>query len=200
MSMLGGKPVYVALLHGPVLNRQGLEVTTAVTNMDIHDISRTARTYGARGYFIVTPIAPQRGLVERILEHWRKPDAKDWHPDRVEALSLVRLVSSFDEVLESIRAETGLAPGEKPEVVFTDARPKYGEQKNSVNYAELRGRWQTDMKPALIVFGTGFGISERFLPVVDTFLAPIFGPDTSYNHLSVRAATAAIMDRLFGDR
>ena len=35
-------------------------VTTAVTNMDIHDIARTARTYGLGGYYVSSPVAAQR--------------------------------------------------------------------------------------------------------------------------------------------
>ena len=56
-------PVYVALLHYPMVNRNGAIVTTAVTNMDIHDISRSARTFGAKGYFILAPIEDQQELV-----------------------------------------------------------------------------------------------------------------------------------------
>ncbi len=36
--------LYVALLHHPVLDKNGLVVTTALTTMDIHDIARSART------------------------------------------------------------------------------------------------------------------------------------------------------------
>ena len=39
-------PLAVALVHHPVLDRRGDRVTTAVTNLDLHDIARTARTYG----------------------------------------------------------------------------------------------------------------------------------------------------------
>ncbi len=52
--------VYCALLHYPVKDREGAVVTTAVTNLDVHDIARSARAYGLKGYFIVTPIEAQR--------------------------------------------------------------------------------------------------------------------------------------------
>ncbi|TMA55668.1 MAG: RNA methyltransferase, partial [Deltaproteobacteria bacterium] len=48
--------VYLALLHYPVYDKNAQVVTTAVTNMDIHDISRAGRTYGVRGFFVVTPV------------------------------------------------------------------------------------------------------------------------------------------------
>ena len=38
--------LYVALLHHPVYDKNGAVVTTAVTNMDVHDFGRLARTYG----------------------------------------------------------------------------------------------------------------------------------------------------------
>ncbi|MCK4534238.1 MAG: RNA methyltransferase, partial [Syntrophobacterales bacterium] len=64
------KNLYIALLHYPVYNKRGDIVTTAVTNMDIHDISRSARTYGVKRFYIITPIEQQQVFVERILHHW----------------------------------------------------------------------------------------------------------------------------------
>jgi len=190
-------PVYVVLLHHPIRNRNGLEVTTAVTNMDIHDIARTARTYGVKRYFIVTPIQDQHELVGRILAHWRTDRAKVEHPDRVEALSGVELAGTFSEVKERIHSETG----EWPEVVLTDAR----QMPNQVSYTEFRRDWQEAVakgrtRPLVIVYGTGWGVAESFFSEVHRILDPIYGPgkEAGYNHLSVRAAAAVILDRLFG--
>lgn len=188
-------PVYIALLHFPMVNRNGQIVTTAVTNMDIHDISRSARTFGMKGYFIVTPIEDQQELVGRILSHWSTEKSRQYHPDRFEALSLLRLVRTFDEVKAAIRAEQG----QDPEVVLTDARPL----PNSVSYAEYRRELsdpKREGKPVLVVFGTGWGISDVFYPEVHRILAPVYGPEgkEGYNHLSVRSAVAIILDRLFG--
>lgn len=188
-------PVYLVLLHTSVVNRKGALVTTAVTNMDIHDISRSSRTYGLKGYYLVTPIEDQHELVGRILAHWRTEDSRAYHPDRVEAVSLVRLARSFEEVKASIFAECG----EYPEVVLTDARPI----PNSLSYAEYRRELedpQRPKKPVALVFGTGWGVSDTFYPEVHRILAPVYGPEgkEGYNHLSVRAAAAIILDRLFG--
>ena len=60
----------IALVHHPVLDAQGAIVTTAVTNLDVHDLARSARTYGCSDYFVVHPIAAQRELVARICDHW----------------------------------------------------------------------------------------------------------------------------------
>ena len=191
-------PAYLALLHHPITNRHGELVTTAVTNLDIHDIARSSRTFGLKGYFIVTPIEMQHELVGRILTHWRDPKSREYHPDRFEAVSLVRLVRNFDEVKAAIAAENG---GELPEVVLTDARP----QPNTISYATYREELaQKDRtRPAVIVFGTGWGVSDVFYPEVDRILAPVNGPEGGqeqggYNHLSVRSAVAIILDRLFG--
>jgi hypothetical protein len=163
--------------------------------MDIHDISRSARTFGVKGYFLVTPIEDQHELVERILTHWRTERSRTYHPDRVEAVSLVRLAKSFEDVKAAIRAEHG----ENPEVVLTDARPL----PNTVSYAEYRRELadpNRPKKPMILVFGTGWGVSDAFYPEVHRILAPVYGPEgvEGYNHLSVRSAVAIILDRLFG--
>lgn len=188
-------PVYIALLHAPMVNRKGDIVTTSVTNLDIHDISRSARTFGVRKYFVMTPIEDQHELMGRILGHWRTERSQQYHPDRVEAVSLVQMTRSFEEIKDWIRAEHG----ENPEVVLTDARPL----PNSVSYADYRRELadpDRSQKPVLVVFGTGWGISDVFYPEVHRILAPVYGPGGAegYNHLSVRSAVAIILDRLFG--
>lgn len=187
-------PVYVALLHHPIRNRHGQVVTTAVTNMDIHDIARSARTFGVRKFFLVTPIRLQHELVGRILSHWTSDHSRHYHPDRVEALKTVQLVSTFGEVKEQITAECR----EQPEVVMTDARPL----PNALSYSEYRKALNAPerSRPVLLVFGTGWGISETFYPEVHRILAPVCGPEgvEGYNHLSVRAAVGIILDRLLG--
>jgi hypothetical protein len=37
--------------------------------MDIHDIARSAATYGLRRFFVVRPVRALRALSEKILEH-----------------------------------------------------------------------------------------------------------------------------------
>ena len=189
----------MALLHHPMTNRKGEVVTTAVTNLDIHDIARSACTYGMKRYFILTPIEVQHELVGRILGHWQKPQSREFHPDRFEALSLVKLVHQFSEIRSIIRAECG----EDPEVVMTDARPlddpRFAEPMSYADYRRILEE-PNRTRPALIVFGTGWGIEKSFYPEVDRILAPIYGSEGAkgYNHLSVRAAVAIILDRLRG--
>jgi hypothetical protein len=163
--------------------------------MDLHDISRTAKTYGISRYFLVTPIQAQHDLIERILSHWRTEQSAQYHPDRFAALALTQMVKTFEDVKEAIRAECG----QDPEVVMTDARPL----PNLVSYVDYRRELETNAKgtkPIAIVFGTGWGIAETFYPEVHRILAPVYGPEGEggYNHLSVRSAAAIILDRLFG--
>ncbi|HEY6838272.1 MAG TPA: RNA methyltransferase, partial [Geobacteraceae bacterium] len=54
-------------------------------------------------------------------------------------------------------------------------------------------------QPYLLVFGTGWGLTEELFERADLVLRPIKGPG-SYNHLSVRSAAAIILDRLLGER
>jgi len=42
--------IYVALAHYPVVNKNGDIIASAVTNLDLHDISRAAKTSGLARY------------------------------------------------------------------------------------------------------------------------------------------------------
>jgi hypothetical protein len=181
-------PVYCALVHHPVVDRQGEEVTTSVTNLDVHDIARSARTYGLRGYFVVSPIEAQHPVVQRIVDHWCSGAGKHRFPERGEAIALVELCLSIDEAIAAIEAREG----EPPRLVVTSAKP--GPDRTS--YAEEAERLRAGSQPTLLLFGTGHGLSDRVLQRADAFLEPIKGP-TDFNHLSVRAAVAISLDRLF---
>ncbi len=194
-SRLGVHKTVAVLLHYPVTNRQGEPITTAVTNLDIHDIARSCRTYEVDHYYLVNPIVEQIELVKRILGHWETPKSQEWHPDRFEALSRIKIVPYFQDVKADLAA---LYPDLALEVAMPDARPL----PNQLSYPEIRKKWENEEKPSVkvIVFGTGGGVSPVFFSEVHTFLAPIYGPlaENGYNHLSVRAAAAVILDRLFG--
>ena len=181
--------VYCALVHYPVVNRQGEEVTTSVTNLDVHDIARSARTYGLRGYFVVSPIEAQHPVVQRIVDHWCSGAGKHRFPERGEAIALVETCLCVDDAIAAIEAREG----QTPRLVVTSA--KSGPDRTS--YAEEAERLRTGSQPTLLLFGTGHGLSDRVLQRADVFLEPIVGP-TDFNHLSVRAAVAITLDRLFG--
>jgi len=71
-------------------------VTTAVTNIDIHDLARAARTFDVRATFIVTPIEQQRSLVGRILGHWESGEGASHNPIRARAFERLRVAEDID--------------------------------------------------------------------------------------------------------
>lgn len=183
--------LYLALLHHPVLDKNGAIVTTAVTNIDIHDIARSAATYGVRRFFVVTPVRALRALSERIIEHWETGFGSTYNTTRKEALALVGIETDLDGALVAIERETGA----RPTIVVTSARPAA----QTIGFDTLRARLAAADGPYLLVFGTGWGLAPEVLQRADLRLAPVLGP-TPYNHLSVRAAAAIILDRLHGAR
>lgn len=180
-------PLYVILVHWPVYNKRGEVVTTAVTNMDIHDLARIGKTYGIRGLFIATPVRALRMLSEKILEHWETGYGATYNETRKVALALARTVADLDQAILEIERETG----ERPVLIATSARP--GERRSS--FAAVRSRLETESVPHLLMLGTGWGLVEEIVGRAEVVLEPIVGP-TDYNHLPVRAAAAILLDRL----
>jgi hypothetical protein len=181
--------LFIALIHHPVLDRNGRIVTSAITSLDLHDLARSAHTYGVRGFFVVHPIAEQRQFAATVLDHWRFDFGRAFDGRRREALELVRIVADLDEAL----AQAAELCGSRPLLVHTSARTAGG-----IDAAELRARLQQPgAPPAMIMFGTGFGLAPAIRERADLMLAPIAGAG-DYNHLSVRAAAAIILDRLRG--
>lgn len=183
--------LYVVLLHYPVYDKNGAVVTTAVTNMDVHDIGRLSRTFGVRGFFVCTPVETLRRLVARIMRHWDIGPGATYNSTRREALALVRQAPDLDAVVADIEKETG----QLPFIVTTSAR----DAPDRMPFDALRQRLRTDGPPHLLVFGTGWGLHESIMTRADGVLEPIRGSG-DYNHLSVRSACAIILDRLRNDR
>lgn len=205
--------VFVVLLHSPMVDRTGKEVTTAVTNLDIHDIARSCKTFGVARYFIVNPQEEQERMVKAILDHWKQEVSRTHHPSRAQALDLVRFARTFEEAFNEASLEAGSATGKArlPFVVMPDARDLSKYFSEIWSYEELRGRMETrripgdgsgddELRPVMIVFGTGWGISPTFFEKVDQVLAPLRSRGNRYNHLSVRAAAAIVLDRVLGEK
>lgn len=182
-------PFYVALLHYPVLDRNQEVITSSVTNMDLHDIARSCRTFGVKGYFVVHPSPDEQALNRRILSHWNSGYGERSHPTRKDALGLVRLVHRFEDVEGQIQDETGQLPFK----IGTSARV-VGAQRH-MRPDDLKR--QLELSPVLLVFGTGYGLTSDWNSRLEAFLGPISGP-SDFNHLSVRSAVAIYLDRLFG--
>jgi len=185
------RDLYLALLHHPVYDKNGAVVTTAVTNMDVHDVGRIARTFAVRAFYVATPVATLRRLVERIIRHWETGPGATYNHTRKEALALVRLAHDLEAVVADVEREAGRLP----RLVATTAR----EGGPRLSFAALRRRLREDGPPELLVLGTGWGLTEDVLRRADDVLEPVRGTG-EYNHLSVRSAAAIILDRLRSDR
>lgn len=176
----------IALVHYPVLDRRGDIVTSAVTNLDIHDLARLATTYDLSRYYLVTPAVEQQTLACRIIEHWQKGAGASYNPDRCQALDCLRVVNSLDEALADWRTLAG------PEslAVLTGARHQDG-----IDYPQASAL--AAEHPVMLVFGTGHGLAPNLYTPDRLCLAPLRAGQ--YNHLSVRTAAAIVLDRLIGE-
>lgn len=183
--------LYVALIHYPVYDKHRHVVTTAVTNIDVHDIARSCRTYGVKNLYVVTPVDALRGLVRKIMRHWQEGSGSHYNPNRKEALDLVRL----ERTLEGVEIDIEEESGHTPTVVVTSARQLPG----ALGYPELAAELAESDRPYLLLLGTGWGLADEVIQRASGCLEPISSP-AGYNHLSVRAAAAIILDRLLGTR
>jgi len=190
-SLPAGSRVSIALLHYPVYDRNSRVIATAVTNLDLHDIARLARTFGLFRYYVVTPVEEQRTLAERIRAHWQDGWGGSYNPDRRKALELLRVAPDLDAVLADLEENYHRSA----RIVVTGAK----ERPDAVSFEGLRQRIQDAEDHFLLLFGTGWGLTDEIFDLADFVLEPIKGAG-EYNHLSVRAAAAIILDRILGQR
>lgn len=182
--------VFVALLHYPMNNKRGDIVTTSVTNLDLHDIARAARTYDVEGFYVVHPSISQQRLISDILSYWQDGYGGTYNPDRKEAFSRLHHSNTLEEAIQQIEQKTG----KKVYTVATDAK----QYSNSISYKAMREKIFTEENVYLLLFGTGWGMTQELLNTCNYILAPVQG-GSDYNHLSVRSAVSIIIDRLLGE-
>jgi hypothetical protein len=178
--------LYIGLVHYPVLNKHNETVQTSVTNLDIHDIARSASTFGVKRYFIITPDETQQEFVNKIISFWQAESGQTYNADRSKALSKITLTESIATSKKMITTQEGM----QPIVITTTAR----QMNNQIDTEKLSQLYQAN-QPLLILFGTGHGLIETIHDEEDYILKPIEGID-GYNHLSVRSAVAIILDRI----
>lgn len=182
---------YVALMHADVMVRGSEQVgTTSVTSIDIHDIARSAKTYGLKQFFIVTPLKDQQHIVKTLLDFWQKGAGFAYNESRFEALKEVDLVESLDQVIAEIEKKEG----KKPLLIVTSAREMSSIP--TISYDDQATVW-AHQRPVLLILGTGGGLSQELMDRCDYRLKPLVG-FSNYNHLSVRSAAAVIFDRWLG--
>jgi hypothetical protein len=180
------RPLAMAMVHYPVLDRRGDVVSAAVTNLDIHDLARLAATYGLARFYLVVPVPEQQILVERIVAHWCKGFGANYNSDRRTALDTLEIVSDIEGAETNWRS----LAGSDSLTVLTGARHSDG-----LDFASAR---QLGVEhPLLLVFGTGHGLADALYSPSRLRLSALRAGQ--YNHLSVRTAAAIIVDRLIGE-
>jgi len=180
--------VSIAIIHYPVYDKNGDVVATSVTNLEIHDIARTCMTFGIELCYIVTPLARQREIAEKLIHHWTDGYGSCYNPARGEALKKVVIRAGVDEMLEHVTGD--------PIIVGTSSRERPDK---TLSYSEIQALIEKGTRPVLILFGTGWGLSTEVVDRCEKMLMPIRGT-ADYNHLSLRVAVGIILDRIFGER
>ena len=181
--------LYTGLVHYPVYNKNHQRIASAITTFDLHDLARLSRTYDVKAFFVITPLEGQQVLADRIRRHWTEGYGARYNRHRREAFKLVSVVPTLGRAVNAI-AET---EGEPPLLIATHASK---QQRRSISW-EKAGRLIRKEKVVLLIFGTAWGLDDAVLSRADYVLDPISGR-ADYNHLSVRAAAAIILDRLAG--
>lgn len=182
--------LFVSLVHYPVYNKKKQIINTSLTNLDLHDIARASTTFGVEKYYLVQPQEAQIELIQTLLSHWREGFGAAYNPDRHNALDRVEIVKALEDAEQEITA----VYGEKPKVICTTANVQEG----MIPYQEMRKTMKKLGGNFLLVFGTGWGLTDELLDRADFVLRPIYGAG-EYNHLSVRSAVSIILDRLMGE-
>lgn len=183
-----GYSAYISLIHYPVYNKDRRTIASAFTNIDVHDIARASKTYDIKKFFLVNPVREQQELVERVVSHWVTGAGAKFNPKRKTALENVEICSTIDDSVKRIEE----LEGKKPRIVATDAK----FYKNMIGYNVLRKKIMNEDTPYLIMFGTGWGLTDEIMSRCDYILKPVKGYN-KFNHLSVRSAVSIILDRLF---
>lgn len=176
--------LHLALLHAPVVNKFGETVAVSLTNLDVHDIARVSRTCGLGGYYIATPLSDQRKLLDKLTAHWLGGPGSKANPDRSEAIGTIRPANDLDEIVADVERRCGQAP----KVIASTARGV-----GDTSHAGVRE--MLEEHPVVLVMGTAHGLAPEVLQRADGVLRPLYGL-SRYNHLSVRSATAMMVDRI----
>ena len=106
-------------------------------------------------------------------------------------MTLLQIVPAVADVYAALGGRSNV------DLYVTSAR---GAGRTVMTYPEARQRMNGSERTSLVLFGTGWGLAPELIDGSDVLLAPLEGVGSGYNHLSVRAACAIVVDRLFGTR
>ncbi len=127
-------------------------------------------------------------FVSRVIDHWRVGAGKKFNPMRKTALTMVEPIESLEKAIEHMESDD-------LQVIATSAK----ESALIPQWSFRETREKMLEKDTLLVFGTGFGLSDEALQLCNSCIEPIrgFGAE-DYRHLSVRSAVSICLDRLRG--
>ena len=145
-------------------------------------------TFGIELCYIVTPLPKQRQIMEKLIHHWEHGYGAKYNPIRSAALKKVRIKNDMNEMLEEIKQD-----GE-PIIIGTSSLER-GHK--IIGYGELSQWTGNSERPFLMLFGTGWGLTDETIDLCEKMLPPVKGAG-EYNHLSLRVAVGIILDRIFG--
>ncbi|MBN1903984.1 MAG: RNA methyltransferase [Deltaproteobacteria bacterium] len=181
--------LYTGLVHYPVYNKNREKITSAVTNLDLHDLSRISRTYGIKRFFVITPLTDQQEFVTELINHWKSGFGARYNVDRKEAIEVLEISASIEEAVDKIIE----IEGERPVTIVTCA----SMVKEAISFNMAKEIIESN-RVVLLLFGTAWGLHNDAIENADFVLKAIEGKN-SYNHLPVRAAAGIIIDRLVGE-
>ncbi|OPY70937.1 MAG: hypothetical protein A4E57_00253 [Syntrophorhabdaceae bacterium PtaU1.Bin034] len=177
----------LAIIHYPVLDKQGDIVSTSLNNLELHDVARSCMTFGVELCYIVTPLDKQRAIAEQLVDHWKSGYGRSYNPDRAAALNKISIKRAVADVMSEFQ-------GLEPVLIGTSSK----RRDTSIGYGELKNWIQADPRPFLLLFGTGWGLPAEIVENCERVLLPVKGAG-EYNHLSLRVVIGIILDRLFGE-
>ncbi len=181
--------IFIGLVHYPVYNRNNEIVCTSITNLDLHDIARSCKTYNIMNLFIINPQESQKQIFDRLKKFWKTSGAKTYNIDRFDAFDIIEYTPDISSAKEWIEKKYA----NQPIVISTSARKAIG----STKYSEMRNILRRSF-PKLILFGTGNGLADEVIIKSNFHLKEIKGI-RNYNHLSVRSAISVTLDRLVAE-
>ncbi|RMH68497.1 MAG: RNA methyltransferase [Gemmatimonadetes bacterium] len=178
------KPLYLALMHYPAVNRHGDIITATVEYFDFFDMSRVSLTYPLQAFYIVNPLASQREFARHLLRHG---SAREQDVKRNRVFSKTRVAAGVPEIIHEVVAERGKTP-----LIIATSAKRYPQ---TITFAEVTHLLESH-QPVVLLFGKAWGMPPEFVQQADYVLEPV-DTGTGYNHLSVRSAVSIIVDRLF---
>ena len=182
--------LYLGLVHYPVYNKADETITSGITNLDVHDISRSCLTYSVKKYYLIHPNQRQKEIFERLLSFWKSDVAAFYNPHRVDALTVINFAETIKDTIKLINNQEG----DDPIIITTTAR----HRQDQTSYEYAKKLIDTSERPILLLFGTGNGLHDTIHDMADYVLVPIQAT-AKYNFLSVRSAVAIILDRLLSE-